>query len=98
MPKQMSKGAYKYSIKMYNCIPILKQPINSLVVGLLANPFFPYLILIGFFLEPDRDVAGVYVNIDLVIASDAPAALLDCRDALELQLPIFAEFPILAGC
>lgn len=55
-----------------------------------------YLILVGLLLVADGQVRGVDVQVDVVVAGDAPAALLSCRHPLELHVGIAAVLPLLA--
>lgn len=54
-----------------------------------------HLILVGLLLVADGQVRGVHVQVDVVVAGDAPAALLSCCHPLELHLGITALLPLL---
>lgn len=51
------------------------------------------MILVGLLLVADRQVRSVDVQVDAVVAGDAPATLLSCRHPLELHLGITALLP-----
>lgn len=56
----------------------------------------PPLILVGLLLVADGQVRSVDIQIDVVVAGDAPAALLSRRHTLKLHLGIAALLPHLA--
>jgi len=55
-----------------------------------------HLILVGLLLVADGQVRSVDIQIDVVVAGDAPAALLSRRHTLKLHLGIAALLPHLA--
>lgn len=54
-----------------------------------------HLVLEGLLLVADGQVAGMDVQVDVVVTGDAPAALTHGRHALELQVRVAALFPLL---
>lgn len=55
------------------------------------------MVLVGLLLVADRQVGGVDVQVDVVVAGDAPAALLRRRHPLELHVGVPALLPLLPG-
>lgn len=55
-----------------------------------------HLVLIRLLLVADGHVAGIDIQVDLVVTGNGPAALLCGSDALDLQLGLLAQVPLLA--
>lgn len=56
-----------------------------------------HLVLVGVLLVANRQVGSVHVQVDVVVTSDAPAALLGRRHPLELHMGVMALLPLLPG-
>lgn len=56
-----------------------------------------HLVFIGLLLVANRGLAGHHVEVNVVVAADAPAATFAGRDAFELQQHVVASLPLLAG-
>lgn len=56
------------------------------------------LVFISLLLVADGGLTGHHVEVNVVVAADAPAAALAGGDALELQQHVIAALPLLAGC
>lgn len=55
-----------------------------------------HLVLVGLLLVADGQIRSVDVQVDVIVAGDAPAALLSRRHPLELHLGVMAMLPLLA--
>jgi len=56
------------------------------------------LVFIGLLPVTDGVLTGHDIEVNMVIAADAPAAPLPCSDALQLQQQVVGAHPLLAGC
>lgn len=56
-----------------------------------------HLVFIGLLPVADGGLAGYYVQVNMVVTADAPAAPLACSDALQLQQHVVSAHPAQTG-
>lgn len=85
-------GVFNLHSERINAIFFQKQTLETVTLRFVEET---HLILVGLLLVADWQVRGVDIQVDVVVTSDAPAALLSCRYPLELHMGVMALLPLL---